>query len=303
MTLAVIQPGGFAFGERLPSSWANAIDANQSNAVDGVGGGTYAPSSAIIIGGAGLQIGTLTVSGNSTIGSDGSDTLTVNAESNFVGDMAADVVVIADLTAAALLVSGNCHIGNSDADTCTVTAVLLINDDCTIGTSPSDTLTINATTTFTGSLIFNDAEFSGTVLFADDVQLGTGSGDDIQIYGVMTLRNRLLFADDGRVPLRAGTLAADADETITVEDGNSFKIPTGTSTTRTVTISSTGAVDGDFMHFWTGGHASGAPAEIYNINSAEDFAFPAGVYRNWVTYEFLSGSWRIARSTLATVGP
>lgn len=49
---------GYTFGQKLPSTHMTTIAANQPKAVDGVGGGTYAPSAPIILNGASaLQLG------------------------------------------------------------------------------------------------------------------------------------------------------------------------------------------------------------------------------------------------------
>jgi hypothetical protein len=64
MTFTAPKPGGWAFGEVLASSEMNDFNTDHPNAVDGAAGGTYAPSSAITVGGSGLTTtGTLTATG------------------------------------------------------------------------------------------------------------------------------------------------------------------------------------------------------------------------------------------------
>ena len=55
MTFSRVKPAGFAVNERLTSAQLNALDVNQSNAIDGSSGGTYAPTAVITIAGAGIN--------------------------------------------------------------------------------------------------------------------------------------------------------------------------------------------------------------------------------------------------------
>src|SRR5690606_24096154 len=55
MTFTRAKPGGWQAGERLTSGQANHIDEQLPKAIDGNAGGSYAPSSPILIGGAGIR--------------------------------------------------------------------------------------------------------------------------------------------------------------------------------------------------------------------------------------------------------
>ena len=73
MTFSRYNPSGYAPGNRLPAACVNQHDEDISNAIDGGAGGTYTPSSAITIGGAGLGIaGPCLVSNTMSIGPTGS---------------------------------------------------------------------------------------------------------------------------------------------------------------------------------------------------------------------------------------
>lgn len=63
MTFTRAKPGGWQIGERLTSSQANHIDVALPDAIDGGAGGSYDPSSPIVIGGSGLRVGAPTVNG------------------------------------------------------------------------------------------------------------------------------------------------------------------------------------------------------------------------------------------------
>src|SRR5690606_16371803 len=56
MTFTRAKPGGWQAGERLTSGQANHIDEQLAKAIDGNAGGSYAPSSPILIGGAGIRV-------------------------------------------------------------------------------------------------------------------------------------------------------------------------------------------------------------------------------------------------------
>lgn len=58
----------YASARPLPETWWQALDTNLSKALNGDGGGTWAPSSAIIVNGAGLGVGaTWTISGGAKL--------------------------------------------------------------------------------------------------------------------------------------------------------------------------------------------------------------------------------------------
>ncbi len=256
MSFALVKPGGFAFGERLPSAAMNALDADHANAIDGVAGGTYTPSAPIIIGGSGLQIGTLSVTGNSTIGNATGDTLTVEATATINGPWtfasgSAPIFNDGPTFNNTATFNAGVILGSAAADAITVNGTLTVNNDATIGSSSGDVLTINASTVFNGPISFeDDLVVTGAVELQNDVTLGTNASDLIDVLGRFRLGRVMEFQNAGtgigRVPFRAMTLP-DSDDTLSVGDGNIFRIPNNVTGNRTYTLSGTDAVDGDFM--------------------------------------------------------
>lgn len=297
MSFALLAPGGFAFGERLPSSWANAIDADHAAAIDGVGGGTYAPTNPIVIGGDGMSVtGDFAATHDCAIGTTDADTLTVNSTVDFQGPVTfADTLTVNDFVAGTgAQFNGTVALGNAAGDAISVTGTLTINNNCTIGSSASDTLTINASTVFNEVSFTGDVEFTGTASFEGDVNLGTGSGDDIDVSGILNLHFPVAFSGQGRVTFRYALLT-DADATLTVSAGNVFRVPTSNTAPRTYTLGTTNAEDGDFMIFYKG--ATGTLPEDVNLNSPtanEDSNYSAGAVGLFTVFVFDGSSWRLA---------
>ncbi len=295
MSFSVAAPGGFSFGERLPSSWANTVDADHANAIDGTGGGSYNPSAPIIIGGAGLQVGNFTTSGDTTIGSDASDDLDVQATAVFNNGVTfaqiTDVLGPSQFSGAVSL-NGDSAIGNSSSDDCTVNATLDIRNGCTIGSSGSDSLTVNSSTIFNGSIEFaGGATFTGAITFENDVTMGTNASDLIDIIGRVRIGRQLEYQNAGsgigRVPYRAPLLLDAAGETVGVADGDVFQIPT--DATDDYTLSTTGAVDGDRAIFFTSGNIDNNTT----IHAGAATAVLTAGDRWSIEYVFFGAGWKI----------
>lgn len=174
----------------------NVFDRNLSRALDGFGGGACAPSAALIIGGAGLQLtGPFVTSGTFTVNS---PTATFNENVNVLetlacqgnidlngdGDVSGAWVVHGNLT-----VDGNTTLGNGALDQTTVNGLLLcpnflqvnslltvlaggtlscegtanFSGNVTLGNATSDLIVSQGNATFNGSAQFNgDCFFSGS---------------------------------------------------------------------------------------------------------------------------------------------
>lgn len=291
MSFAVAYPGGFAFGERLPSAWANAVDADHADAIDGVGGGEYNPSNPIVIGGAGLQLNSaLVINDDLTIGNADTDTLTVEATAGFNGP-----VVIQNLTAAALVVTGNSQLGNNvGGDTCTIVAELTIENDCTIGSSGSDTLEINSSVQFNGPINFGDElVITGTVAMQNDVTIGTNASDMLDIIGRVRIARPVEYQNSGsgigRVPYRTPVLLDGAGETVGIVDGEVFQIPT--DATGDYTLATTSAGNGDRAIFFSTGNLD----TNVTINAGAGTATLSSGNTWSVEYIYFSGGWKILR--------
>lgn len=200
MTISLVKPAGWAFGEILTSAQVEQLDANAASAVDGVGGGTYAPSGIIIIGGAGLRVtstfqvtGTFSLTGDAVIGNSDTDTLSVVATPTFeaLTTFNAGIVVAAD----GAEIHGSSSFGSN----------LTVAGDFTAGNSSSDAFQCNATATFERPTLFKlgltvDADgiavhgsstfFSGLTV-AGSTTLGNSTDDTLAVAGPATFASDL----------------------------------------------------------------------------------------------------------------
>lgn len=141
--LVNIKPLGWAFGELLTSAQMNSISSQLPNAVDGIGGGTYAATAPISITGQLITFDDLTVtddltvSGDTILGNADTDTLTVNAEATFAGPVTlgsglSDAITVNGAAGFSGLASfaddvffeGDVALGNGAADAITLSGVL-----------------------------------------------------------------------------------------------------------------------------------------------------------------------------------
>ena len=292
MTLSLIKPSGWAFGEILTSDQMEALDASQARAIDGTGGGTYAPSAAIVINGAGLQVnnltvtGALTLNGNTTIGNSSLDALTVVATSTFAAAVTLNDALTANDTAD-FFGNVNVHTGAS----------FRVRSNSRFGDTAADTFDVYATATFNGPVTFADpVEVGGPFQTNNDATLGSSSNDELSINA--SLVTPLAFAALGRVPFRAYGTLPNSSVTLYASDGQVFRINMNTTGIRTYTLSPDGASDGDWMLFWEGASNESIPAFGTNITSniPSQSLTGASHFNNssnsqWALYIFHEGGW------------
>lgn len=140
--------------------------------------------------------GTFETLGDTTIGSDSADALTVKATTTFNND----VTVGADAT-----------------DTLTVRSTAAFNNDLTIGSSSADTLTVNAVSTFTNNLSVNG-----------NTTLGNASTDTLTINGTISAADHRiveLYASSDTVGSTIDTTAAQ-----TLFTNHQWNVPANTIT-------------------------------------------------------------------------
>jgi hypothetical protein len=134
------------------------FDANQYKSVNGDDGGTWAPSAAIVIGGAGLTVsgaflatstgiftGGFAANSNASFGTTSSTYLYVYSSSTFFGP--ATISSGTSLTTAGELIA---------TGSATFSGAFTISNDATVGSDSVDALTINATTSFESPVTTND---------------------------------------------------------------------------------------------------------------------------------------------------
>lgn len=296
MSLSLIWPAGLAFGEILASDDMERLDASQAKAVDGVGGGTYAPSSKIVINGAGLQTNSLTVTGtlsllgNTTIGNASIDALSVLATSTFSSPVTLNdqLVVNADQQ-----LYGGLFIHSVGA--------LVASCDVTLGDNDTRTITVNGTATFNAPITANDtvelwSDFTvhsaGTSLLKGNVTLGDDTSKTLSIGAA--LNTLLNLTDAGRVPLSWGGLTPATGHTFHAGDGQIFNATPSNSGPITYSLSASGAVPGDVMIFYTGFSWPGATVTIQNTSGQEQRLLTHNQPNQVVIYVFDGSLWRFA---------
>lgn len=207
-------PGGWITGLPMTTGEAEAFDGNIAKAIDGDGGGTYAPSTQIIIGGLGFRVtGAFDVSGaaNFTGTVECKDGLSVTTAGTFscsrAGTFSNGLTVG---TAGSFLCSRPASFGSTVA----------LNNDTVV----------DAAGMFTCNGI---AGFNNDVLITGDV----ATSGQIETSGLIQLNGA------AKIGWRFATLT-DADATISVAGYDEVRIPAIVALSRTITVVNGGAIAG-----------------------------------------------------------
>lgn len=137
------------------------FDAHQFAAVNGDTGGTWAPSSQIVIGGSGLQVtGAFSAIGNTAFGSSEYSEHTFTGTARFVAA--------------------------SFSGSSTFSGLSTFNANVVLGDASADTLTVNATSTF-----FSPATFSSAATFTGGVVIGDSSSDTLTVWSTASFGSRV----------------------------------------------------------------------------------------------------------------
>jgi hypothetical protein len=305
--LTTAKIAGWAFGELLLSGEIEHIDTEVQKALDGVGGGTYAPVDQVIIGGAGLRIttvlditGTINITGNTTIGNSDADTLSVIATPEFEAPATFNDGII--ITAGGAEVHGSSSFGAnltvsgdlSVAGELDVTSAVTFHDDLTLATGGN--FNCNGTASFDG-----DVDFTAGATFHAGLTIPTGDTLDCNgtldvdgpadFSGPVTLRSLLNTSGSGRVRMRHSTTLGNTDETVDVTDGNIFRLPDDNSAFRTYTISDDEAGPGDFMIFYQNDGTNLDNQVNINSNGGISSIFTTGAAGCYAFYVFNGSSW------------
>lgn len=150
--LRIRTPGFWTFNSVVAPSEFEAFD-NRYTAIDGTGGGTYAPSALITIGGSGLTVsGPLNASDAQTIDVTGLLTINSGAQLNLYDNMVVGSGAIVGFTSGSFLTM-------SSGSTFTMNA----GSTASIGaaTTISGALTVSGATSFTNTLILSSANSIG----------------------------------------------------------------------------------------------------------------------------------------------
>ncbi|KAL3159983.1 hypothetical protein ABBQ38_010371 [Trebouxia sp. C0009 RCD-2024] len=140
--------------------------------------------------------GTLSVTGNTQLGSTGTNTLTVNAATNLAGPVTASAPVTVT-SGNAFTASGNVALGTDSSNTVSVSspttfsspASLTANGNTVLGAGPTQTLTVRATSTIVAPVTANAAvtiSNNNPLSALGNVVIGTSSTNTLAIFATTT---------------------------------------------------------------------------------------------------------------------
>ena len=202
------------------------FDDQLSNAIDGRHGGTYAPDSALIIGGAGLEAAAFTVTGDAFFDHiNVNDNFIVSAAGNIDVDGTANFDGTAAFNALATFNNGiHCVTGNVDFD---------------------HDLNVDGNTTFVGTLGVTGAASFGDINVAGTATLAQMESTIAIFGGDTTVNGKLVYGTNGRAQYRYVN-ATNSDATYNVNDYDVVRMPASVtlSANRTWTLGTTGATAG-----------------------------------------------------------
>jgi hypothetical protein len=293
--ISLTKPSGWAFGELLTSAQMEALDASQAQAIDGVGGGTYTPSTKITINGQGLQVNSLTVTGtlsllgNTTVGNSNTDLFRVNATSIFSAPVTLNDTLVANSTSD-FFANVTVHTGG----------FLEVGGSASLGNDETKTLTIGATTTLNAPLTaFESADFWGDVVVhsahaftaAGDVTLGNDSSKTLNIGAA--LASVLSYTGTGRIPFKLYTGLGNSDATVSAGDGNVFHLPHSNSGVRSYKLTASGASNNDFAIFYQGFGSNLSNDIRITTDSGLLYTFVSGASASFIILFFRGSGWEV----------
>jgi len=292
LTFSRIQPTGWATNQKLLSTEMNQLDLDHSRALDGNAGGTFAPSSALVINGSGLQVGgsgfscnTFASTGNCTLGNDVADVHQWN------GTLAT--------TNGTLSVAGTGTVALSGTTLLSIAGTCSVDVDCDMQVN---------TCTFGGAVVCNSSiTVTGTLNGNGDCNIGNGSGDTHSLTGTLTVGGSSIigFASSGRIRYRTSSVSSDADASITPQTADVYFIPDGVlSVNRNFTIDDTSCANGDELRVVCE-EATGGVAAVVRIPGPTTVAT---ISRNAATSPFavklmrIGGTWRVIELSFQGIG-
>ena len=315
----------WGFNEKLTSAQINAIDSQLPYAIDGNAGGLYAPSSVISIGGSGIQItGPAEFQGNVVIDNLGStNSLSVGGNigvggvfnstgsANFSGTATQFAEGWESATGKTCTVLGDMGVGTDNGNELTVWAHAYLNGDATF--IAGKTVTFNEAfavaigkvsdwgggytqVSSTGIYVSGTgtAQIDGTSSFGDAMTIASTAP--------VSLASAITPTGDGHIKKRI-FIGSDANITVGVAGvanvGDDVVVP-AFSASRTWTLTSTGAAEGDEVEF-TARALTGA----FTLTIQNDSAVPLVVLQNSTSgdrssarFIFTSGAWLLFSYTV-----
>lgn len=293
----VRSPGTWLSLSTLLASEMESLDAQLYKAINGDGGGVWAPSAIIEIGGLGIRItgafvvtsqaeleggaditGNLSVSGGSNLHNTtvtGSCSVSGNIHSDADLSVADDASITGDLTAATVAVGGGLFSGKAFSVT---------------GNAHVSGTFISVGAFFAS----NNASVSGNLSVEGNttLQADLSVDGDTSLLGAVSLTQPLTPSGSGRVRVKA-VEGADADTTYTIANAECVVVlSTSITANRIYSLSTTGAATGDRIVFVSRNGTFQISLGVSG-NASENVILKkdAPLYSNWVEYTFVSGKW------------
>lgn len=244
----------------------NALDSQIPYALDGHAGGTYAPSGAIVINGAGLTVGgtsflvsspfftvtSATANFNGDVGVLGglgvSGTLELSSAATFHDAVTVEGAFLADSGATFEVDCGALFAGAVSVLGATTMAALT----AVTVSLPGSAVTMSATTLNTSSAVLST--FAGAVAMSNGLTVSAGgltvSAGTVALQSAVTLTSTLTPSGAGHIRRRPAVGLPSADTTVSIADGDYFTIPAvgGTYNYKLTTV---GASNGDVVRIRT----------------------------------------------------
>ena len=251
------QPLNWGFLEKLTSAQMNTTDAQWPSAVDGTGGGTYAPSTQIILGGSGLKTtGVFVADGTGTFNA----AVTFNSNvTNKANSSYWNVQTIDGANSGELKFTSGALLTGLAGATATWASAFVHNG----------TTTCNALLTATSGFQVT----AGTVALSSQINVGA----NLKILngsGSLTVEAGTTFSVAAPLAL-SGTTGfiryrridgADANTTYAIADAD--HISANPLAARNYTMSNTGCTGGEVMSIWNAASTSGRDISIYQHNGS-----------------------------------
>lgn len=293
MTLTKANVLGFGFNEKLTSDQVNHLQDELVKALDGAGGGTYAPTDPIIIGGDGLAVTTTFSAGSATVTGPlsviGTSTLAVT---EFTDTVTVDVA----------LVIGTGGVIDVDSGAITLAAAgFQVGGGIPAEFNGATTFNADATFAAGQDVLFNEGfvvatgkatDWGAAAVQISDTGILAAVGTNVQLDGTVALSGVLTPSGAGHVRSRPAVALANADATLGIADSDVFIVP-NISAARIYTLTSTGASNGDRILI-NAIAATGFTATIVD-DSAVTITAMQSTIGNIEVAEFMmvSGAWRV----------
>lgn len=262
----------FSYIKGSLAGWANnttlsqgdmwQFDQNQHDAINGAGGGTYAPTGTITIGGLGVTISgaPFVLSGTSTLTVAGTATFNGNVA---LGNAAGDALSVAasSVFAAAVDVRASATLGLSAADAVTINGTTTFGAAVTANSTVTcaGALVASATATFAGAVAINGALSANATVTLDHASVGgafaaagnvsfSNATATATLDCAVRLNNSVTIGSGGQIPIRT-LWVSNTNASIDPSVYDEVIITVLSDNNKTMTLATATAIEGSHILF------------------------------------------------------